>query len=170
MGGSCSNRPFPSISTSIKVLTCKHHLMHRHLPALSGRSSYPWIIGQEETQSGIDFCLPGIVGDYTVGQAADNGIAGPILGSGLRIFAEQRWVAVSAGADGALERVEGFLTCLGSGNGQPGSWCLPGSWHWRAARSCRPGTGRSPSVPGGGAQSKSVCGFRARPLGAGLAK
>jgi hypothetical protein len=37
----------------------------------------------------------------------------------LRVLAEQRWIAVGAGADRALERVESLLTGFGCGNGQP---------------------------------------------------
>ena len=52
-------------------------------------------------------------------EAANHYVRGPILGCILRIFAEERLIAVGAGADGAFKRVEGFLTSLGCGNIQP---------------------------------------------------
>ena len=77
-------------------------------------------VSLEQADGGADRGRPGRSSNHTVHQAADHNIAGPVLGSILRVFAEECLIAVGAGADGALERVEGFLTGLGSGNGQPG--------------------------------------------------
>ncbi len=59
-------------------------------------------ISYEETQSGIDLSLPGVVGDHTVCQTADHRIARPVFGCGLRVLAKEGWIAIGASADRAL--------------------------------------------------------------------
>src|SRR5262249_18722316 len=81
--------------------------------------SYLGRVGYEDTQSCGNLAIPGWVTNNLVCEAADDFVAGPILGRVLRIFAEQTLIAVGAGADRTLERVEGFLALFRGRNSQP---------------------------------------------------
>ncbi len=77
------------------------------------------LVSYEQAQSRIDLGFPGVIGNYTVGQGANNSVAGPVVHGGLEIYTEQSGIAVCAGTNGALDRIESFLTSLGTGDLQP---------------------------------------------------
>src|SRR5689334_8838102 len=66
-----------------------------------------WVC-HKHTEGGGNLAVPGWITNHLVRQAANNFVAGPILGCVLRIFAELALIAIGSSADRALEWVEGF--------------------------------------------------------------